>query len=131
MADEDHQDSDGDRGELSAESDSESELDAAEYDRRREQCFRQIIMSEIQFNKLKCHLRDMKIKQLMKRRRDVLNQTDPEFMVKHRELLDEFNSRNKVSVRSPSSEESDWCESIVQILEGLPLERDDRSVLSG
>lgn len=95
MTEEDHQESDGER-ELS-DSDSESELDTADYERRREQCFRQIILSEIQFNKLKLILRDLKIKQLMKRRQGVINQTDPEFMVKHRELLDEFNARNKLT----------------------------------
>ncbi|KHJ88635.1 hypothetical protein OESDEN_11569 [Oesophagostomum dentatum] len=33
----------------------------------------------------------------MKRRQDVLNQTDPEFLAKQRELLDECNARNKLT----------------------------------
>ncbi|KAK6045970.1 Mak10 subunit, NatC N(alpha)-terminal acetyltransferase [Cooperia oncophora] len=95
MAEDDRHESDGER-EMS-DSDSESELDPAEYEKRRELCLRQIILSEIQFNKLKIVLRDLKIKQLMKRRQDVLNQTDPEFLVKHRELLEEFNARNRLT----------------------------------
>ncbi|PIO67015.1 hypothetical protein TELCIR_11252 [Teladorsagia circumcincta] len=80
-----------------SDSDSESDLDPAEYEKRRELCLRQIILSEIQFNKLKIILRDLKIKQLMKRRQDVINQTDPEFLVKHRELLEEFEARNRLT----------------------------------
>ncbi|WKY12833.1 hypothetical protein Q1695_003994 [Nippostrongylus brasiliensis] len=95
MTEDDRQESDGER-ELS-DSDSEPELDPAEYEKRRELCLRQIILAEIQFNKLKIVLRDLKIKQLMKRRQDVINQTDPEFVVKHRELLEEFSTRNKLT----------------------------------
>lgn len=93
MTEDDRQESDGER-DLS-DSDSEPELEPAEYEKRRELCLRQIILTEIQFNKLKIVLRDLKIKQLMKRRQDVINRTDAEFLVKHRELLDEFNARNK------------------------------------
>ncbi|KIH69201.1 hypothetical protein ANCDUO_00463 [Ancylostoma duodenale] len=95
MTEEERQESDGER-EVS-DSDSEPELDPAEYEKRRDLCLRQIILSELQFNKLKIILRDLKIKQLMKRRHDVLNQTDPDFMVKQRELLEEFNARNKLT----------------------------------
>uniref|UniRef100_A0A0K0D9D5 Protein MAK10 homolog n=1 Tax=Angiostrongylus cantonensis TaxID=6313 RepID=A0A0K0D9D5_ANGCA len=95
MTEEDHQESDGER-ELS-DSDSESELDIVEYEKRREQCFRLIVLSEIQFNKLKLILRDLKIKQLTKRRQEILNQVDPEFTVKHRELQEEFNARVKLA----------------------------------
>ncbi|EPB72648.1 hypothetical protein ANCCEY_08242 [Ancylostoma ceylanicum] len=95
MTEEERQESDGER-EIS-DSDSEPELDPADYEKRRDLCLRQIILSEIQFNKLKIILRDLKIKQLMKRRHDVLNQTDPEFMAKQRELLEEFNARNRLT----------------------------------
>ncbi|KJH50946.1 hypothetical protein DICVIV_02907 [Dictyocaulus viviparus] len=95
MTEDDHQESDGER-ELS-DSDSELDLDISDYEKRREHCLRQIILSEIQFNKLKNILKDLKIRQLVKRREDVINQTDPEFMAKHRELLEEFDARNKLT----------------------------------
>ncbi|KHJ77860.1 hypothetical protein OESDEN_22520, partial [Oesophagostomum dentatum] len=95
MADEERPESEGERD--MSDSDSETELDPAEYEKRRDLYLRQIILSEIQFNRLKITLRDLKIKQLMKRRQDVLNQTDPEFLAKQRELLDECNARNKLT----------------------------------
>ncbi|XGW06342.1 hypothetical protein V3C99_016558 [Haemonchus contortus] len=95
MTEDDRHDSDGDR-EMS-DSDSESELDPLEYEKRRDVVLRQIVLSESQFNKLKICLRDAKIRQLMKRRQDVINQTDPEFLVKHRELLEEFDARNRLT----------------------------------
>lgn len=62
MTEDDRQESDGER-DLS-DSDSEPELEPAEYEKRRELCLRQIILTEIQFNKLKIVLRDLKIKQV-------------------------------------------------------------------
>ncbi|KAL6744597.1 hypothetical protein Aduo_017517 [Ancylostoma duodenale] len=62
MTEEERQESDGER-EVS-DSDSEPELDPAEYEKRRDLCLRQIILSELQFNKLKIILRDLKIKQV-------------------------------------------------------------------
>ncbi|CAJ0588920.1 unnamed protein product [Cylicocyclus nassatus] len=95
MAEDERPESEGDR-EMS-ESESETELDPVEYEKRRDLCLRQIILAEIQFNKLKIVLRDLKVRQLMRRRQDVLNQTDPEFIAKQRELLEECNARNKLT----------------------------------
>ncbi|VDM85664.1 unnamed protein product, partial [Strongylus vulgaris] len=93
MAEEERPESEGERD--MSDSESETELDPGEYEKRRDLCLRQIILAEIQFNKLKIVLRDLKVRQLMKRRQDVLNQTDPEFIAKQRELLEECNARNK------------------------------------
>lgn len=63
MTEEERPESDGERD--VSDSDSEPELDPAEYEKRRDLCLRQIILSEIQFNKLKIILRDLKIKQVV------------------------------------------------------------------
>uniref|UniRef100_A0A1I7XN96 Component of histone deacetyl n=1 Tax=Heterorhabditis bacteriophora TaxID=37862 RepID=A0A1I7XN96_HETBA len=94
MAEEERQESDTER-DLS-DSDSE-ELDTAEFERRKELCLRQIILAEIQFNKIKLLLKDIKIKQLEKRREQIILQTAPDFITKRNEIVEEYNIRDKLT----------------------------------
>ena len=75
------------------ESDSDTEIDSATYERKREECMRKIILLEKVFNTTKKRLYDERMKQLEARQTELLNQTAPDFLAKKAILSEERRAR--------------------------------------
>ncbi|VDD95350.1 unnamed protein product [Enterobius vermicularis] len=75
------------------ESDSDTEIDAVTYERKREECMRKIILLEKAFVTTKKRLYDEKMKQLEARQAELLNQTAPDFLAKKAVLVAEYRAR--------------------------------------